>query len=122
LKSRPALHRAGDGAPKNVLTCAEEIRPEVLDRADREQPLHEIDAGHALGHLQAKRPRTPHDPHAVDTDDVAFNDIAPQFGIALHLDELGDIECYVSRQLPAGHRADRSCNGVVEAQQIHRHA
>ena len=45
--------------------------------------LEEIDAGHSFLRLQTEQPRAPQNPHAVYSNDVAIDDVAPKLGLRL---------------------------------------
>ena len=97
-----ARHDLGAGLLEHLGLGAEDEHAKAATLGEREQLLHEVDAGHALGQRVAQQARSPHHRLTVGGDQLARLDDAAQLGIALHRDELGGVDGHVLRELARG--------------------
>ena len=77
---------------ENVLLGTEQEHGISAARRTREQPLEEVNAGHAPREWIAENATCPHDRHAVGKDEIGARDRFAQQAVASHVNELRGID------------------------------
>ena len=77
--------------PQHIVGGAQTEHAVAMSRAALEHPVHEVDAGDALGQRSAQKPARPHDGDAVGQNDVAGQDVVLQDPVTAHIHDLGSI-------------------------------
>jgi hypothetical protein len=122
MKIWMARPKTGYHPLQDVVRGAKEKRSKSLPIAQAQYLLEEIDARHTLMRLRTQQASAPQDPHAIYSNDIALDDVAPKLRLPSHLYELGYVERDMLATLPAAHGFIRKVNRFMQRQYVDWHA
>jgi hypothetical protein len=116
--ARMSFERLVRRSLNNIAAGAEKERLETFSRAEGQELIKKIDAGHTLLDANPEAARGPDNTHTVNPHDITSNDVSGKYGIATHVNKLRNVKRDVLYAFSCAHSLSRQLNGLSHSQNV----